>query len=268
MDHPVGGLALGDQGVQGPGGDPHDVAAGLVVLGVLHGDPAAVDQGAHEALHEVVGGGVVLPGEVLLGDVVHDVIDPRHHLIVGEGIGVLRVQDGELGEDLLAKHMADLQLGGVVGDDRAAVHLRPRTHHGEHAPHGDELVVRVLHPQVVLFPGVLIAPGGDGDRLGIVAAGAAAHRQQQVHVVLPGDLAALVELFHRGVGHDAGVLEDLLAGGLQDGHHLVIDAVFLDGPAAVDQLDLGPVVGQLPRQGVHGVGAEVEFGGVAVGEVA
>ena len=85
--------------------------------------------------------------------------------------------------------------------------------------------------------------------------------------MLPGDPAALVELFHRGVGHDAGVLKDLLAGGLQHGHHLVIDAVLFDGAPAIDQLDPGAVVGQLPGQGVHGAGAEAEGGGVAVGEV-
>ena len=45
VDHPVGGLALRHEGVQGPGGGPHDVAARLVVRGGIQCNPRAVDQG-------------------------------------------------------------------------------------------------------------------------------------------------------------------------------------------------------------------------------
>ena len=267
VDHPVRVLSLGYQSVQGPSGDPHQVAPGLIVLRVLHCDPAAVEQRAHQALHEVVRGAVILPGEILLGDVVHNVVNAGHHLVLGQGIGILGVEDGELGKDLLPEDVADLLLGGVIGDYRAPVHLGTGAHHGQHTAHGNEAVGRLLHADIVFLPGVLVAPGGDGHALGIVAAGAAPHRQEKVHVVLPGDFAPFIEFFRCGIGHDPGVLKDFFACGLQDGYHLVVNPVFLDGAAPVDQLDPLAVVGQLTGQGIQSLRAEMEFRGVAVAEI-
>lgn len=54
VDHPVGGFALGNQGIQRPGGDPHDIAAGLIVGGILHGDTGGMDQRAQQPLGYIV----------------------------------------------------------------------------------------------------------------------------------------------------------------------------------------------------------------------
>ena len=108
MDHPVGGFALGHQRVQCPGGRPHDVAAGLVVLRVLNGDTAGVDERLHQPLGEIVGGVVVGAGEILLADVVKDVIYASCHLVLGQGVGQFGIQNGELGEHVGTKHMANL----------------------------------------------------------------------------------------------------------------------------------------------------------------
>ena len=124
VHHPVGGLAPGHQGVQRPGGDPHDVAPGLVVLGIPVGSPAGAQEGAHQPLAEIVAGVVILPGEVLLADVVEDVVDTRDHLLPGQGEGEAGIQNGEAGHHrLVRKDVADLLPGLLVGDHRAGVHL-------------------------------------------------------------------------------------------------------------------------------------------------
>ena len=152
VDHPVRVLSLGYQSVQGPSGDPHQVAPGLIVLRVLHCDPAAVEQRAHQALHEVVRGAVILPGEILLGDVVHNVVNAGHHLVLGQGIGILGVEDGERGKDLLPEDVADLLLGGVIGDYRAPVHLGTGAHHSQHTAHRQRFAIRFLKAQIIFFP--------------------------------------------------------------------------------------------------------------------
>ena len=83
MHHPVGAFAAGDQGVQRPGGGPHDVAAGLIVLGIAVGDAAGVQQRAHQAFAEIVAGAVVFAGEVLFADMVENIVNAGCHLVVG-----------------------------------------------------------------------------------------------------------------------------------------------------------------------------------------
>ena len=226
-----------------------------------------MDEGTEQPLHHIVRGVVVGPGEILLQDVGHDVVNSRHHLVFGYRVGKDWVQNGEPGKGVVLKEPADLPLGLRVGDHRPAVHLRPGAHHGEHAAHGENPVVHRLLPKKIFFPGVLSAPGGDGHRLGVVAHRTAAHSQDQVRAALPGQPAALGELVCRGVGHHPWVLHDLLAAGADNVHNLVIDAVSFDGPAAIDQQHgLAPGF-QLPAQIIQGVLAEIQPGGVGIGEI-
>ena len=88
---PVSGLALGNERVQSPGGSPHYVGARLVVGGVLHGYFRAVNERAQQALGDVVARVVVIAREILLENVRHDVVEARHHLVSGQGIGELGV---------------------------------------------------------------------------------------------------------------------------------------------------------------------------------
>ena len=93
MHHPIGGFSTGNQGVQRPGGRPHEIAAGFIVLWILIGDAAGMDDRAHQPLADVVAHIVVLAGKILLADVVENVIDARRHLVMRQSQGILRVQD-------------------------------------------------------------------------------------------------------------------------------------------------------------------------------
>ena len=267
VDHPVLGLAHLGHGVEGHGGRPHDVAPGLIVLGRHYGDAGAVDQRTHQGFRDVVGGIVIFSGEILFHQVGHDVEDAGDHLVAGDGVGEFRVEDGEAREIRRAEDLPELEFLRVVGDDRAAVHLAAGPDHGQDAADGNEPAGRVLLAEVVLVPGVGLAPGGGSHALGIVHDGAAADGQDEVHVVLAGDPGAFIQFFHRRVRHDAGILEDLLAGVVQDLDDLVIDAVPFDGAAAVAEHDAGAVLDQFRGQEFQGSLAEDQFGRVVVGKV-
>ena len=108
---------------------------------------------------------------------------------------------------------------------------------------------------------------GDGDSFGVVAHRAAAHRQDEIGFGGTGAFDAFVQLFHRGIGHDARVLEHRFAALFERGFDLRVNAVFLDRPAAVHQKDVFAVLGELFFKPLHGVFPEVEAGRVAISKV-
>ena len=155
---PVRRLAHRDERVERPGRGPHDVAARLVVLGVLHCRARRDYQRLHEAFGNVVARIVVRSAEVLLQDVAHDVVDAGHHLAARDGEREARIEDGEPREYGRTEHLADLEVRCMVGDDAAAVHLASRADHREHAADGDDAAGRLLEAREVLLPGIFIAP--------------------------------------------------------------------------------------------------------------
>ena len=247
---------------------PHDVGAGLVVLRILGGDAAGVDERAHKALVDIVGGAVAVAGEVLLHKVAHDVEEARHHLVLRHRHGEARVEDGETGEEGRAEDLAAFEAFFAIGDDAAAVHLAAGAHHGEHGTHGDGLAVGALLAHPVFLPGVFLAVGRGRDTLGIVDSGAAAHCEDEVDVVVAHQAATLEDLLVGGVGHHAGVFDDGLACGFKCRDDSVVDAVFLNRAAAVAEHHRRPVVFQLLDEMAHGVFAEIQFGGIVKFKIA
>ena len=102
----------------------------------------------------------------------------------------------------------------MVGDDGAAVHLGASAHHRQHATDRQDAQTgsRVLASEVIGFPRIAVEPRGSGHALGIVAHGAAAHREDEIDVVLAGEFATLIEFLHRRVRHHAAILDNRLAG--------------------------------------------------------
>ena len=259
---PVAALAALQQRVQRPGGRPHDVGPRLVVLRVLGGYAAAVDERPHQAFVDIVGGAVRRTGEVLLHQVAHDIEEARHHLVLRHREGEAGVEDGELGHHVAAKDTSALEACSAVGDDAAAVHLAARAHHRKHRAHRHYPAVGALAAYPVFLPWVLVAPGADADGLGIVYRAAAAYGQYQVDIVVVHQTRALAHLLDGGVGHHTGVLHHPLAGLFEGRHHGVVDAVALDGAAAIAQHHRGAIVLQLADQMAHSLLAEIELRGV------
>ena len=164
--------------------------------------------------------------------------------------------------------MADLLMGMGIGDHRAGVHLGAGAHHGQHTAHRQGLAGRFLKTGVILLPGILVAVHRNGYRLGVIAHRAAADRQQQIGFMPPGSLHAPIELIHRGVGHDAGNLSHIFAVVLQNFDNLVINPVFLDRTAAIDQHDVFAVLRQFGVEAVQCVLAEIQLGRVTIRKIA
>lgn len=170
MHHPVGGLSLCNQGIQRPGSRPHDIAAGFIILRVLVGDPAGMEQGAHQSFADIIAHVVVLAGEILLADVIKDVIDAGSHLIVRQRQGVFRIQNGKSGHDfLICEDMADFLLGFRIGNDSARVHLGTGACHGQYTAHRQRFTVRFLKAQIIFFPWIFFTVHGNRNCLRIVA---------------------------------------------------------------------------------------------------
>ena len=147
-----------------------------------------------------------------------------------------------------------------MGDDGTVIHLAAGTEHRDDGAEGDKLrwecVLGVLQ-----FPNVLVQFGLRGDDLAAIRDAAAAHGEDEVNMILPRQLCALLRLGIGGVGHDSGELHDSLSLGVQNAHHLVIDTVALDGAAAISQHDgVAVVIQQAAQILLHAALAKIHLG--------
>lgn len=268
VDFEVLGFAHLDDAVLRHGRSPHDVAARIVVFRVLEGGAHVANQAAHQGFGNVIGDIVFdWEAEVGLHDVGQDVEGAGPELANRHGERVGRVHQREfrvearvvaVGLDFLLR----------VGEDGGAVDLAAGRRHGDNHAQWQWLEVEIaLHfPEV--RPDVAVVSGGQGDGFAAVHDAAAADCQYPVHLVVLGQLRALQHLIQRRVRHDAAELDDLNAGFLQDGRDFIVDAVLLDGAAAVAHQDLRAVLlGQLRQVLGDNALAEVDFGAVLKYEI-
>ena len=123
----------------------------------------------------------------------------------------------------------------LVGNDRTAVHLAAGSGHGNDHPQRQGLEIHHTGPRPEIVPDIPIISCRHGDSFAAVHDAATAHAQDHIHTILPCQSRALLYLSIGGVGHDAWELHNGLSGGGKDAGHFVIDAVALDGAAAVGQ---------------------------------
>ena len=96
---------------------PHDVRAGIVVLGIFHHDARGIDRGADETAGDVVRhADRGLAREEALHDMGDHVGDARRRLVWRQGEGELRVEEGDGGADELTGASA-LEALGIIADD-------------------------------------------------------------------------------------------------------------------------------------------------------
>ena len=157
----------------------------------------------------------------------------------------------------------------MVGDDGATVHFGASAHHRQHTADRQDTQVggRILTFHVVSLPRVAVEPSGGGHALGVVAHGTAAHREDEIDIILASEFATLVEFLHRRVRHHAGILHDGLASFFQDGHNLIVKTCELDGSSAIRQHDGPAVASQFLFQEFQTVLAEMQASGVFVCEI-
>ena len=251
MHHPVGALSLRDQGIQSPGCRPHDIAAGFIIGRLLYRNTTCENDRTHQSLCDIITGIVILTGKILLTDMVENVINPCHHLVLRQCKGEFRVEDGKLREYLRSKHMTDFQLLLMIGDHRATVHFASRSHHGQNAAHGNDFTGRFLKTDIILLPGIFLAVNRYGNCLRIIADRSAAYSQNQIRPAVSGALYALPELFHRWIGHDTRVFRNSLAALFQYRNDLIVDTVFLNGTSSITEQHIAAILLKLLPQMIH-----------------
>lgn len=160
---------------------------------------------------------------------------------------------------------------GTPRDNAVPVHLSAGRRQCEHAPEGAErlgLVGEIVcgRPQLEEIEGLgrVLPIGGRCDVLGAINNGPATNSEHEVGLLLVGEGNGLHAGVVVGIGLNAAKLANNTV--LDLGHHLVVDAVTLDGTPAVDKHDALVVLGEIPKLG-DGAFAENGVGGNTVGEV-
>ena len=160
--------------------------------------------------------------------------------------------------------MANLQLLLMVRYDRAAVHFRAGANHCQDTSHRDDLIVHVLHLEIIFFPWVFRAVSRYGNRFRIVADRAAPDRKDQVYLTLPGNLTAFLQFLYRWIWHDTCIFKHIFSVCLQNLHDLVIDSILFDRPAAIHKLYILSILRQLLFQAGKGILPKIKFRRVAI----
>ena len=111
----------------------------------------------------------------------HDVVDTSHHLILGNGEGEARVENGEI---WVAEVIEQLAVFRVTGDNRTAVHLRACASHCQHTTHRNPTAGHRLPVLEVVLPRIAIVPSTSSYGLTIVNGRATAHAEDEIHILL------------------------------------------------------------------------------------
>ena len=265
VNAPGHGLAHVQKAIDGPGGAPHEVGPGLVVVGSLQGLGAVVDAGLQNGLrHAVRQIGGLNGAEIVLKGMGHDVRRAGRRLGSRQRAGVGGVQDGHGGQAGGGTE-GQLFVGVHVGDDGDVVHLGAGGGHGQHRENGQGLLRHGLAGGEI--PGVAVIAGAGGNGLGAVNDAAAAQGQHAVQPVLAAQLHALADGGDTGVGLHAAQLDPFDAVLLQLGRCAVIHAVALDAAAAVDHQHPAGTAGDLTAQLADLALTEMDHRGNGIGEI-
>ena len=211
MNHPVGTFSSGNKRIQRPGCSPHDIRPCLIVLWILNGNSRTVNHRFHQCLADIIAGIVILPREILLADMIENIINSSHHLLLRQCKSEFRVQDCKLWHHSISKHMTDFQLLIMIRNYRASIHFASCSHHSQYTANRDNLTIRLLKADIIFLPWIFVTVNRHGNRFCIVAARAAAYSQQKVHMILSGNLNTLPQFLHGRIWHHASILNDYLS---------------------------------------------------------
>ena len=237
---------------------PHDVRAGIVVLGLGQHARGLGADGAHDGQVHAVGDGhgshIV---EEALEQVAVHVGDAGCRLERRQRERELRVHERQL-RALVVAGVAGFHAQLVVADDGVLRSLAAGGRDGEHHGDGQHLGVQVLLGDEL--PHVVIDAGAVGDGLRGVDHRTAAHGKHPVHAVFLAQRNTLAHQADFGVGAHAAQLHVLDARLLERCAH-AIDKARLDGalPAVVQQ--------HLMRAALSQHGADLAFGVMAEHEM-
>lgn len=262
---PGDGMAAVDEVVDGPGGGPEEVRAGVFIGGVGHGDGGVFHDGAHHGFHVGFGGGEGLFFlEVDFHDVGEDVGGAAGGLIGGDGVGVFGAEEGDGGAEGLGGP-AVFFFGLGVGDDGAGIHFGAGRGDGGDGDEGEGGVDGGAASDEV--PGVGVVGGAACDDFGGVEDGASAEGEDEVQAFFAYEADAFADEADLGIWLDAGEAVAVDIGLADFCEDFVEEAALFGGAAAGDEEDAAAEAADLfGKVGEHAV-SEVDFGGVMVDEI-
>ena len=186
----------------------------------------------------------------------HDVHRTAGRLERGQGVGVLRVENGKFGvvERRVAAPFAQV---AFPGDDAGITHFTARS--GDRDDNAQRQDAVVFARAVEQIPWVAIVAGGVGNGLGRVDDAAAAYGQHQLNLLLFAEGRTFLNQSQPGIGLYAGNFPDAAALFVQHLHDLVVKADPLDAATAVDQQHPVAVMAHFLVQMGKRISAKINF---------
>ena len=183
---------------------PHDVGAGVVVVGVLDDSGTFVDHCEQKGLDEPVGHfDFFCVCQVALVQVGHDIRDAGSGLPRGQRLGQRRIQDGEFRADRIAGGAA-LEQSVFFCDDAVRTAFAARCGDREDGADG-ECIFDIF--TAVEIPEVAVVDCTGRNRFGGVDCAAAADSQNEVDVFSAAEVDSFVDQAAAGIGLDAAERE-------------------------------------------------------------
>ena len=153
-------------------------------------------------------------------------------MVLGHGIGVSRIENGEI---RIAEVIELLSVLAVLGDDGATIHFRSRSCHREHAADRNPLAGHFSEIVEIILPRILLAVRRTGHCLAIIANGTPTDSKDKIHRLFPCESHTLHYLFNGGIGHDARQFDRLFTHFVEFRQYRIVNAVFADGTSTIHQ---------------------------------
>ena len=226
-------LAGSGEAVDGPGGCPHQIGPGFVIVGMLQGYGGVFQYGLHESFHDRIQHEHAFARvEVGFHNVGHDVSRAAGRLIPADRNRQLRIQEGDFGAQC-RRGTAKFLAGFHIADDNSRIHFGAGGGHGGDGQDGQGFCQRKMLRDEI--PGIEIHTGSGGNEFARIHTGPAACGQHHITALFFAESRALTHGLDPGIGFDAGQFHPIQLAGFELGNQPVIQAGAFDGTAAVDQ---------------------------------
>ena len=167
---------------------PHNLCAGIVIIGMFHSHFAVFQNVAHQRFAQFVRQVYIFGvGEITLDDVRKDIGHAASGLIGRQGHGQFRVHDGEYRTNHFG---AQIALNAFVGDNRAVGAFGACRSQRQNAGYR-HCFFHFFIANVEIFPSIAVIVYANGNALGRICHAAAADSQQHIYIFLFYDFHTL-----------------------------------------------------------------------------
>ena len=185
-----------------------------------------------------------------------------------KGQCIFRIQNCKFRHNvLIRKNMADLLLCLMICDYRPGIHFRSGSYHSQHTPYRKSFAVRFFKTYIIFLPGIFFTINRNRNCFRIVADGSPANCQQKICIMVSCSFNAFIEFIHCRVGHNTGDFRYIFSILFQNFYNFIINPVFLNRPATIDQYNIFPILWQFYVQIIQRILSKIKFCRVTIRKI-